>query len=110
MRYSERKQAAVANVQARLDKRRLDQEWDDEENVERTLNDDAETARHLEADPMSELAGTSPGHRRAVASVREILREREEMSDEDELAAAFGDVDGGAQDDEDDGVAGDIWG
>ncbi len=109
MSYAERKRLAVEHVRELRDQGRDAREFDDEERLERALDDKEETARHVEANPLSELACESPGRRRALEHAREWFAEhRPDRSDEDELDAVFGPVDD--RGDEDDGAVGDIWG
>lgn len=105
MTYSQRRQTAIESVRLKRDEARDAREWDDEERTQRTLDDQADTARNVEANPLSELSCTPPGVRRAQASVRAMLRERDDgMTDQDELDAAFG-SDDDSRDDEEDFVA-----
>ncbi len=103
MSYAERKQRALEHVRELKDQGREQREWAEQERTQQAIDDRAETARQAEVHPL--LASIPPGVRRAEASVRALLRERDEaMSEEDELAAAFGirSDDDDARDDEED--------
>ncbi len=98
MSYADRKKRAIQHLEEKVDEQREIDEWAEEEQAQQAVDDRAENARQAELHPMMR-SEKSPGVRRAEASVREILRERDEVSGEDEVRAAFGIGDG--RDDED---------
>lgn len=105
MTYAQRTRRAIEHLRELKDQGREEREWAEQERAQQAIDDRAENARRAEEHPL--LRSESPGVLRAQASVRAILRARDEaMSDEDELAASpfgsgQGDDDDG-RDDEDD--------
>ncbi len=104
MTAEQRKRRAIEHLQEKLDEAREQDEWDAEEQAQQTVDDNAELGRQAELHPLMR-SEKSPGVRRAEASVRAILRARDEVSGEDEVRIAFGigdDDRGDDRDDEDD--------
>ena len=84
MDYEQRKRTAVENVRQLLEEQRNRDDDDNEARLDVAIEDREEVERYADNDVFSEAGSISPGKARAIASVRQLLRQHEFDSEGEE--------------------------